>query len=206
MLAATLLLVFKHTVPIVFICKLNMRRHHTAMSPDLFFLHLNEALRTLLGDGFLVAEDEQWCMPDEYAIDIFERAACGFGIEEIYLKMSGARIEGEEQGELTYRDEREVENTPDDVEFPMEALDTGRRDLDDWTGLLVWLRLLLSGRPTHKVEYPVCRRAEGGALRPHRHGIDFRGIELRKVVSVVLQPRKDQRTQGTPCHPMPKNT
>ena len=40
-----------------------------------------------LGDGFFVAEDEQWCMTDEYAIDVFERATCGFGVEEIYLKI-----------------------------------------------------------------------------------------------------------------------
>jgi hypothetical protein len=50
---------------------------------------LNEALWMLFGDGFFVAEDEQWCMPDEYAIHVFECAACGFGVEEIYLKMLG---------------------------------------------------------------------------------------------------------------------
>jgi hypothetical protein len=60
----------------------------------------------------------------------------------------------------------------------MEALDTGRRDLNDWTGRLVWLRLLVSGRPTHEVEYPVCRRSEGGALRSHCHAVDFRGVQL----------------------------
>lgn len=80
---------------IILICKLHMRRHHTTMSPDFFVLQLNESLWTLLGNSFFVAEDKQWCMPDEYAIDIFECATCGFGIEEINLKMLNVMVWGE---------------------------------------------------------------------------------------------------------------
>jgi hypothetical protein len=37
----------------------------------------------------------------------------------------------ESDGEITYRDEREVEDCPDDVELPVQAFDARRRNFDD---------------------------------------------------------------------------
>ena len=61
----------------------------------------------------------------EHAIDVFEGAVCSFRVEE---------VDGGDEGE--------VEDGPDDVEFPVEALDAYGCDFDDYTILSAILVLL----------------------------------------------------------------
>lgn len=62
-----------------------MRRHNTAIPPDFFRFRLGESLRSLLRNRFLVAENEERGVTScENTVDVFERAARGFGVEEVY--------------------------------------------------------------------------------------------------------------------------
>jgi hypothetical protein len=63
-----------------------MAGYNTTMPSDFLMLKLNEAFRTPLGDGFFVAEDEQRCVPCEYAVDVFETASSCLGVEEIHFR------------------------------------------------------------------------------------------------------------------------
>jgi hypothetical protein len=80
----TILLLLIHTTPIICIRSIHMRWHHAAMSSHFLVLQLNEALRSLLGNGFFVAENKQRCFADENAVNVFECSARGFRVEEIY--------------------------------------------------------------------------------------------------------------------------
>ncbi len=57
-----------------------MRRDNTAIPPDLILFVLDEAFWSLLRNGFFVAENEQRRRALEDAVDVFEGAACGFGV------------------------------------------------------------------------------------------------------------------------------
>jgi hypothetical protein len=56
------------------------------MSSHFLVLQLNEALRSLLGNGFFVAENKQRCFADKDAVNVFECSPCGFGVEEVYCR------------------------------------------------------------------------------------------------------------------------
>ena len=74
--------------------------------------------RPLRRNGIGVFEDEDILVLAEEAVEVFEAAAGRFGIEE---------VDGGYKGE--------VEDGPDDVEPPMERLDTNRGDLNNCCGL-----------------------------------------------------------------------
>lgn len=50
---------------------MNMRRHYTAMSPNLTRLLLYESRWAILRNRLLVSDDEEWRVAQEDAIDIF---------------------------------------------------------------------------------------------------------------------------------------
>lgn len=61
-----------------------------------------------------------------------------------------------------------VEDCPDDVEFPLQRLDAGRRDFHH-----------------HEVEDPVRGGTESGAFGAHGQRVDFCRVEPLIVVSVL---------------------
>lgn len=82
-----------------------------AVTPDLFFFVLNVLHRSLGAGDALVSEDQVLGVLAIHAVDIFQRAVGGFGVEEIDDGHEGA-----------------VENGPYDIELPLKALDSGRGD------------------------------------------------------------------------------
>ena len=61
----------------------NIPRNNTAIPPNLLLLHLHVLLGAPRGNGFFVAEHEQRCVAVEKAVDVFETAAGGFGVQEV---------------------------------------------------------------------------------------------------------------------------
>ena len=72
--------------------------------------------RSLRADGLFIPAHDDAVVFAEEAIDIFESAVGGLRVEEV-----------------DYGDEGGVEDSPDDVEFPVEGLDTDGGDFDDWS-------------------------------------------------------------------------
>lgn len=89
-----------------------------AVPPHLALIMLFVGGRPLRRNGIGVFEDEDILVLAEEAVEVFEAAAGRFGIEE---------VDGGYKGE--------VEDGPDDVEPPMERLDTNRGDLNNCCGL-----------------------------------------------------------------------
>ena len=79
----------------------------TAIPSDFCFLVLNICQRPLRRDSILVFEDEYAVVLPEQSIDIFKGTVGSFGIEKVYD-----------------RNERCVQNGPDDVKLPVQRLDT----------------------------------------------------------------------------------
>lgn len=67
-------------------------------------------------ETYLVKSDDDTRVFTEVVVDVFERTARSFGIEEVCEWNEGA-----------------VEDRPDDVELPVEVLDTNLSDFDDHT-------------------------------------------------------------------------
>lgn len=65
------------------ICRLHMSNSDATVPPDLVFLALHESLRTFRGDDLFVAEYKQRGVAGEVAVQIFECATCGLGVEEV---------------------------------------------------------------------------------------------------------------------------
>ena len=62
---------------------LHVAGNHTAVPPDLRLLVLNELFRSFRSNDLLIPEDKQWGIASEVAVQIFERAAGGLGVEEV---------------------------------------------------------------------------------------------------------------------------
>jgi hypothetical protein len=61
----------------------DITRNNTAMPPNLLLLHLHVLFGSTRGNGFFVAEHEQRRFAVEEAVDVFEAAAGGFGVQEV---------------------------------------------------------------------------------------------------------------------------
>jgi hypothetical protein len=61
----------------------HITRNDTAMPPNLLLLHLRVLFGSTRGNGFFVAEHEQRRVAVEEAVDVFEAAAGGFGVQEV---------------------------------------------------------------------------------------------------------------------------
>ena len=63
--------------------RLRICAHNTAVAPHLALLVLDVGGRALAGDGVFVAEDEDGLVFAEEAVDVFEFAAGGCGVEPV---------------------------------------------------------------------------------------------------------------------------
>ena len=63
--------------------RLHISCSHATVPPDFCFLIFNVLLWSLGSDGFFVPEYEQWSVAGEVTIQVFERPAGGFRIEEV---------------------------------------------------------------------------------------------------------------------------
>jgi hypothetical protein len=61
----------------------HITRNNTAMPPNLLLLHLHVLFRSARRNGFFVTEDEQRRVTVEEAVDVFEAATGGFGVQEV---------------------------------------------------------------------------------------------------------------------------
>jgi hypothetical protein len=61
----------------------HITRNNTAMPPNLLLLHLHVLFRSTRRNGFFVTEDEQRRVAVEEAVDVFEAATGGFGVQEV---------------------------------------------------------------------------------------------------------------------------
>jgi hypothetical protein len=111
-------------------CHASMDRRST---PDLVLLGLDVGQWTLCADGFLVTEHKRIVVLAEEAVHILKCSICRFWIQAVHN-----------------RNETEVENCPDNVELPVDAVDTDRSNLDD-----------------HEVHDPVCCSTQSSTLGTH---------------------------------------
>ena len=112
---------------------------NTAIAMDFPLFMFNVGLRSLALLSVGVLMDKNVLIFPKKSIDIFECPVRSLRVEEI--------------GE---RDKAEVENSPDDVELPVQTLDPDGCDFH-----------------YHKVDDPVGGSSQGGALCSHREGVDF---------------------------------
>lgn len=84
-----------------------VRTDNTAISSHFRLLVLDIRQWSLLGDGIFVCENKYVIVLAEKSVYIFECAVGCFRVEKVY--------NGHERG---------IENSPNDVEFPVERLDT----------------------------------------------------------------------------------
>ena len=76
---------------------------------------LDVSKRTLGRDSIFIPEDQDVLVVTEETVNIFQGAVRGFGVEEV-----------------DDWDERGVEDGPNDVEFPVKALNADRGDFNDY--------------------------------------------------------------------------
>ena len=87
---------------------------NAAVAVNLPLFMLDVRLRPLALPSIRVRVHKDILVVSEESVDIFKSSVGGFRVEEI------------DDG-----DETEIEDGPDDIELPMQALDPNRRDLDD---------------------------------------------------------------------------
>jgi len=87
---------------------------------NLVLLTLDVCQRTLSADSVLVTENEHIMVLTEEAVHVFKRSIGCLRIPEVHD-----------------RDKAEVENCPDDVELPVDAVDSDRGDFDNHAKLMV---------------------------------------------------------------------
>nr|POF15458.1 hypothetical protein CFP56_71954 [Quercus suber] len=140
---------------------LRMRRE-TAASAHLFILAMHVDLWTLGTSGERVTMNEDIIVFTEIRVEVLESAAGGFRVEEV------------DDG-----DEGEVEDAPDDVEFPAEVLDADLGDLDH-----------------HEVEDPVGGGAERGAFLAHGERVDLGRVQPRHALEADAEEDVVQEEEG----------
>jgi hypothetical protein len=65
------------------VCRRHITSNNTTMPPNLLLLHLHVLFGSARRNGFFIAEHEQWRIAVEEAVDVFEAAASGFGVQEV---------------------------------------------------------------------------------------------------------------------------
>ena len=94
---------------------LRISRYHATVAPDLILLVLNVRCRALGRCGSLVLKDNDILIFAEESINILKGTRRCLGIKKIY-----------------YRNERGVEDCPDDIEFPPKGLNPSGSYLNDF--------------------------------------------------------------------------
>ena len=124
---------------------LGVRAHNAAVASYLALFVLDVCGRALAGDGVFIAEDEDGLVFAEEAVDVFEFAVGGFGVESVrrgglvgvVFYQEGERRRGKWVGSGSHDvqiddwDKGGVEDSPDDVEFPLQRLNADGSNLDD---------------------------------------------------------------------------
>ena len=122
----------------------------------------------------------------KHAIDVFEGTIGGFGVEKV--------DNGDEGG---------VENCPDDVEFPLQALNANWRDFDNCEIFVsacisvVLIEVLAS--QTHVIKGPVRCRADSSPLCPHGERVDLGGVQPRDTLKSNAKEDVVSEKEGYRC-------
>lgn len=63
--------------------RLHISSSNTTMPPEFLFLALHKSLRPRGSNDLLIAEDKQWRVAGEVAVQILKCATSGLGVEEV---------------------------------------------------------------------------------------------------------------------------
>lgn len=107
-------LVADRTISAMLLRQAHGPRIHRASPVHLLLFPLDKLHWALGRGGDVIAENQQAGLASEVRVDIFQRSARRFGVQEV-----GERYEGA------------VQNGPDDVKLPGEVLDADLGDFDD---------------------------------------------------------------------------